>query len=73
MAMGRGIPMWKALVGGLGGTALIVGLAAGLGVEDAKRGHYESKLNELRNELSTAKKVTSEINVVPPNGKGFIN
>lgn len=73
MAIGRGVTMWKAVVGGLAGTALIAGLAAGLGVEDNKKRQYESSLSDLRNELGTAKKVTQEINVVPPNGKGFIN
>lgn len=73
MAMGRGVPMWKVLVGGIAGVTLVTGLAAGLAVEDTKRGLYESRLSDLRSELKTAKQVTNQINVIPPNEKGFIN
>lgn len=73
MAMGRGVTMWKILAGGIAGVTLVTGLAAGLAVEDTKRGLYESRLSDLRSELKTAKQVTNQINVIPPNEKGFIN
>lgn len=73
MGGGNGMTMWKVLLGGLASTALIAGLSAGISVEESKRSVYESKLSDLREELSTARRITQEVNVLPPNGKGFIN
>lgn len=65
--------VWQALGMGAIGVGLIGGLSLGLSLEEQQRSVYNSKIADLQTELSNATNVRKELNIVPPDGKGFIN
>lgn len=62
-----------ALTGAALGILTISGLSLGLSLESQKKAVYDSRISELREELGVASAIRQELNIVPPNGKGFIN
>lgn len=71
MAIGRGVSMSTAIIGGALGLATIAGLAVGLGIEGSKSSVRTRELDDLKSQIQTVEDITKDINVRPPNG--FIN
>lgn len=69
--LGRGIGMTTVVTGVLLGTAAIVGLSAGLGIEGRKSALRDEELTSLKRQIKIVEDITEDINVRPPNG--FIN
>lgn len=69
--VGRGVSMSTVIFGGLLGTAAIVGLGVGLGIEGSKSTLRDTELNSLKRQIKIVEDITQDINVRPPNG--FIN
>ncbi len=70
---GNGVGFGKVLLGGTLGLATVIGLSVGLGIEGSKRAVYDSKIEDLKDELRTNRLIADDINIDPPDGKGFIN
>lgn len=70
---GNGIGVGKIILGGTLGLATVIGLSVGLGIEGSKRAVYDSKIEDLKDELRTNRLIADDINIDPPDGKGFIN
>lgn len=70
---GNGVGLGKVLLGGTLGLATVIGLSVGLGIEGSKRAVYDSKIDQLKDELRINRLIADDINIDPPDGKGFIN
>lgn len=70
---GKGLGLGKVIFGGLIGVATIAGLSVGISVEEQKRSVLDHKIDELKDELRTNRLIAEDINIDPPDGKGFIN
>lgn len=70
---GNGIGLGKVILGGLLGIGAIAGLSVGISVEQQKSSVLDYKIDQLKGELYTSRKIADDINIDPPGGKGFIN
>ena len=70
---GSGVKLSSAIIAGLVAVGLTTGLAVGIGVESSRHSVNTDKLNSLQHEINLARETRREINIAPPNGKGFIN
>ena len=70
---GRGVGFGKVIVGGLLGLGAIAGLSVGISIEQQKSSVLDHQIDELKDELRTNRLIADDINIDPPDGKGFIN
>lgn len=70
---GKGVGLGKVILGGVIGVAAIAGLSVGISVEEQKRSVLDYKIDQLKDELRTSRLIADDINIDPPDGKGFIN
>lgn len=70
---GRGVGFGKVIVGGLLGLGAIAGLSVGISIEQQKSSVLDHQIDELKDELRTNRLIAEDINIDPPDGKGFIN
>ena len=72
-APGNGIGIGKIIIGGLLGIGAVAGLSVGISIEEQKRSVLDYKIDRLKDELRTNRLIADDINIDPPDGKGFIN
>lgn len=70
---GAGIKLGTVIAGSAAAISLTAGLAVGIGLEANRQSLNNDKLSNLQNEINLAHQTKSELNIIPPDGKGFIN
>ena len=70
---GKGVGLGKIILGGLLGIGAVAGLSVGISIEEQKRSVLDYKIDRLKDELRTNRLIADDINIDPPDGKGFIN